>query len=100
MTGAVFLPEPPFVPPIKAIKWHGNLVIPYSPSCSVGGSGIKVFLGPDGQGPKAGQLHRNPDLAATFRKLAQEGAQKGVSATLGLCAAFCKKLCRSPANKL
>ena len=76
----------------------GNDILPYPtvPSCFAGGSGIKAFLGPDGQGPKAGQLHRNPDLAATFRKLGQEGAQKGVSTELGLCAALCRYFCRSP----
>lgn len=31
----------------------------------------------DGKAPAAGQLHHNPDLAATFRQLAEHGAAKG-----------------------
>jgi gamma-glutamyltranspeptidase len=31
----------------------------------------------DGKPPAAGQLQRNPDLAATFRRLAEHGAAKG-----------------------
>jgi hypothetical protein len=31
----------------------------------------------DGKAPAAGQLQRNPDLAATFRRLAQHGAAQG-----------------------
>ncbi len=44
-----------------------------------GGSGIKALLQPDGNAPKAGQLQKNPHLAATFRSLAEHGAEEGNS---------------------
>ena len=44
-----------------------------------GGSGIKALLQPDGSAPKAGQLQKNPHLAATFRSLAEHGAEEGNS---------------------
>lgn len=42
-----------------------------------GGSGIKALLQPDGSAPKAGQLQKNVHLAATFRSLAEHGAEEG-----------------------
>lgn len=42
-----------------------------------GGSGIKALLQPDGTAPKAGQLQKNTHLAATFRSLAEHGAEEG-----------------------
>ena len=42
-----------------------------------GGSGIKALLQPDGSAPKAGQLQKNAHLAATFRSLAEHGAEEG-----------------------
>lgn len=42
-----------------------------------GGSGIKALLQPDGKAPRAGQLQKNADLAATFRSLAEHGAEQG-----------------------
>ena len=42
-----------------------------------GGSGIKALLQPDGTAPKAGQLQKNAHLAATFRSLAEHGAEEG-----------------------
>lgn len=41
------------------------------------GAAAGAFLGPDGRPPRAGQLQRNPDLAATFRCVAQHGALEG-----------------------
>lgn len=46
------------------------------------GTGAKAFLGPDGKPPRAGQLQRNPDLAATFRGVAERGALEGETAAL------------------
>ena len=42
-----------------------------------GGSGIKALLQPDGTAPRAGQLQKNAHLAATFRSLAEHGAEEG-----------------------
>ena len=42
-----------------------------------GGSGIKALLQPDGKAPKAGQLQKNADLAATFKSIAEHGAEQG-----------------------
>lgn len=36
-----------------------------------------AMLGANGRAPRAGQLQRNPDLAATFRAVAQHGALEG-----------------------
>lgn len=47
-----------------------------------GGSGIKALLQPDGTAPKAGQLQKNAHLAATFKSLAEHGAEKGEAVTL------------------
>ena len=46
---------------------------------SQGGSGIKALLQPDGTAPKAGQLQKNAHLAATFKTLAEHGAEEGDS---------------------
>ena len=46
---------------------------------SQGGSGIKALLQPDGTAPKAGQLQKNAHLAATFKSLAEHGAEEGDS---------------------
>ena len=49
-----------------------------------GGSGIKALLQPDGTAPKPGQLQKNAHLAATFRSLAEHGAEEGKALTLFL----------------
>lgn len=36
----------------------------------------RLFLGPDGQGPRRGEIWRFPDLAATLRRLAREGPRE------------------------
>lgn len=57
-----------------------------------GGSGIKALLQPNGKAPQAGQLQKNPDLAATFRSLGEHGAEEGKSndtaSRLGDCFPF------------
>ena len=47
------------------------------PLKAASGAAAAAVLGPDGQAPRAGQLHRNPDLGATFRSLARHGALEG-----------------------
>ncbi len=44
-------------------------------------SQAKALMTPDGKAPAAGQLQRNPDLGATFRRLAEHGAFKGAATT-------------------
>ena len=46
-----------------------------------GGPGVKSFCTKDGKAPKAGQIHRNADLAATFRSVAENGALEGGPST-------------------
>ena len=41
------------------------------------GAAARAFLGADGRPPRAGQLQRNPDLAKTFRAVAEHGALEG-----------------------
>ena len=41
------------------------------------------MMTPEGKAPACGQLHRNRDLATTFRTLAEKGAAKGVCAAMG-----------------
>ncbi len=47
------------------------------PLKSASGVAARAMLGADGRAPRAGQLQRNPDLAATFRAVAQHGALEG-----------------------
>lgn len=42
-----------------------------------GGDGPRLFLTPDGNVPGVGEIHRNPDMASTFRRLASVGAAEG-----------------------
>jgi gamma-glutamyltranspeptidase/glutathione hydrolase len=42
-----------------------------------GGPGVASFTTAEGKAPAAGQLMRNADLAATFRRLAEHGAARG-----------------------
>lgn len=46
---------------------------------------VKALMTADGKPPAAGQLQRNPDLAATFRRLAEHGAAKGERALPAPC---------------
>ena len=56
-----------------------------------GGPGVSSFTTAEGKAPAAGQLMRNPDLAATFRRLAEHGASKG---------GRCRRLCSRPSKLL
>ena len=70
---AIQLAEDGFpVSPIAARIWAGGL------RQLKAGKG-DAFLTKDGNTPKYGQIQRNPDLATTFRTLAEEGAQEGGS---------------------
>ncbi|KAK9835342.1 hypothetical protein WJX81_003771 [Elliptochloris bilobata] len=71
---AIELAENSFpVSPVTAHQWAEDAV----PLMKASGAAAGAFLGPDGRPPRAGQLQRNPDLAATFRSVAQHGALEG-----------------------
>lgn len=72
------------VSPLTAHNWDLDLfqIKNYETEAS------KAFYTAEGKAPKAGQLHRNPDLAATFRCLAESGASKGMSDLISWLAFF------------
>jgi gamma-glutamyltranspeptidase len=41
--------------------------------------GAKALVDEHGKGPKPGQLWKNPDLANTYKRIAEHGAAKGGS---------------------
>ena len=59
--------------PVSAYFWDMYISQITSQRCS----GASSFLNSAGRAPKAGEIHKNPDLANTFRTLAQQGAAKG-----------------------
>jgi gamma-glutamyltranspeptidase/glutathione hydrolase len=71
---AIELAEQGFpVSPVTAFDWaRGASII-----VEAGGEGIRALVDEQGLGPKPGQLWRNPDLAATYRSIAEHGAAKG-----------------------
>lgn len=59
--------------PVTAYFWEQGLhQIEYQ-----GGPGVKSFTTAEGKAPKAGELHRNPELGTTFRAVAEKGAYEG-----------------------
>jgi gamma-glutamyltranspeptidase/glutathione hydrolase len=71
---AIQLAEQGFpVSPITAFEWSkgAGLIM------KQGGPGVSALVNDQGSGPKAGQLWKNPDLAATYRRVAEHGAAKG-----------------------
>lgn len=71
---AIELAEQGFpVGPLTAFEWskQAGLLV------EQGGPGIRALVDKEGLGPKAGQLWKNPDLAATYRRIAEHGAMKG-----------------------
>ena len=71
---AIELAEQGFpVAPIAAHSWKASEALLRR---QAGGSGHPM-LQPDGHAPKAGDIHKNPDLAATFRTIAEKGAYDG-----------------------
>ncbi|BDA50498.1 Glutathione hydrolase proenzyme [Coccomyxa sp. Obi] len=68
---AIELAEQGFpVSPVTAYHWEIS-------TPQLRGPGKAAFLTPDGRAPAAGEIQRNPDLAATFRSLAKHGALEG-----------------------
>lgn len=61
------------VGPVTAKLWQGGK----GQLQQAGGPGVHTFLTREGNTPKYGELFRNPDLAATFRTLAEHGASEG-----------------------
>ena len=47
----------------------------YGEKLGVTEDGRRIYLGPDGAYPRIGQVIRNPDLAATLREVARDGAR-------------------------
>ena len=71
---AIELAEAGFpVAPVAAKLWGDEVA-----SLTKKGRPLTAMLQPDGSAPKAGQIQRNPDLAATFREVAEKGAKAGV----------------------
>lgn len=52
------------------------------PMMKASGAAARAFLGANGRPPRAGQLQRNPDLAKTFRSVAERGALEGADIRL------------------
>ena len=61
------------VSPVTARLWQRSLF----QVKEHGEEGAKAFTTAEGHAPQAGQLHRNRDLAATFRSIAEHGASAG-----------------------
>lgn len=71
------------VGPVASFEWQRGA------ECirQAGGPGARALTTEEGSGPKPGQVWRNADLAATFRRLAEHGAAKGAGAQRMLLAA-------------
>jgi gamma-glutamyltranspeptidase len=68
---AIELAEQGFpVSPVTAYHW--DISAP-----QLRGPGKISLLNPEGRAPRAGEIQRNPDLATTFRTLAEHGALEG-----------------------
>lgn len=65
------------VSPVTAFEWSKGAPL----IAEQGGPGASALVDGQGVGPRPGQLWKNPDLGATYRRVAQHGAAKG-----GLCA--------------
>ena len=74
LTPAIELAEQGFpVSPCTSFEWcKGAALIKEQ-----GGDGQMALVDENGQGPKPGQLWRNPDLANTYKRIAEHGAAKG-----------------------
>lgn len=71
---AIELAEQGFpVSPVTAHLWEKDLF----QVKEAGGPGARALCTEAGNAPQAGQIQRNPDLAATFRAVAEHGAHQG-----------------------
>ncbi|KAK9843622.1 hypothetical protein WJX84_004234, partial [Apatococcus fuscideae] len=61
------------VAPVAAHLWNAEVAALKRLGRQLGAA----MLQPDGSAPKAGQIQRNPDLAATLRTVAEKGAKAG-----------------------
>jgi gamma-glutamyltranspeptidase/glutathione hydrolase len=61
------------VGPVASFEWQKGA----ETIREAGGPGVLALITEEGCGPKPGQVWRNADLAATFRRLAEHGARKG-----------------------
>jgi gamma-glutamyltranspeptidase/glutathione hydrolase len=69
---AIELAESGFpVSPVTAYHWEIS-------APQLRGPGKASLLNPEGRAPAAGEIQKNPDLAATFRTVAEHGAHEGV----------------------
>ena len=62
------------VHPVAAHLWGAEVA-----SLQKQGRKLTAMLQPDGSAPKAGQIQRNPDLASTFRTIAEKGVKDGAA---------------------
>ena len=69
------------VSPIAAKLWAGGI----KHIQRAGGPGAHAFMTKEGGAPQYGQIQRNPDLATTFKTLAEHGAVEGGTP----CTSFC-----------
>jgi gamma-glutamyltranspeptidase/glutathione hydrolase len=73
---AIELAEQGFpVHPMAAFEWAKGAAL----IARQGGPGARALVDENGAAPRAGQLWRNPDLAATLRRVAEHGAAKGAA---------------------
>jgi gamma-glutamyltranspeptidase/glutathione hydrolase len=61
------------VGPVASFEWQKGA----ETIREAGGPGVRALITDEGCGPQPGQVWRNADLAATFRRLAEHGARKG-----------------------
>ncbi len=62
------------VHPVAAHLWGAEVA-----SLQKQGRKLTAMLQPNGSAPKAGQIQRNPDLASTFRTIAEKGVKDGAA---------------------
>lgn len=76
---AIELAESGFpVSPVTAYHWQQGLPLLRAAAAAGGAAAAtSALMTPSGGAPTAGELFRNPDLAATFRAVAERGAREG-----------------------
>lgn len=78
------------VQPMAAFDWSRGAAL----IAQQGGPGARALIDEQGRAPRAGQLWRNPDLAATYRRIGKLGAAQGevVCCGSGMCVGVLKGL--------